>query len=129
MSDIFREVEEDVRREKAEKFWKAYGGYVMAAGVIAYGVSVTMNIWLFDRLRGAAGSSGAGAAVRGFIAAALSQIVDTLIFITVSFYGEREIGSLLLGQMLAKVTLSLVLVPPLIALFVALARRLDRAPA
>ena len=102
---------------------------MMAAGVIAYGVSVTMNIWLFDRLRGAAGTSGAGAAVRGFIAAALSQIVDTLIFITVSFYGEREIGSLLLGQMLAKVTLSLVLVPPLIALFVALARRLDRAPA
>ena len=24
---------------------------MMAAGVVAYGVSVTMNIWLFDRLR------------------------------------------------------------------------------
>jgi hypothetical protein len=36
VSDIFREVEEDVRREKAEKFWKAYGGYVMAAGVILF---------------------------------------------------------------------------------------------
>ena len=30
MSDIFREVEEDVRREKLEKFWKAYGDYVIA---------------------------------------------------------------------------------------------------
>lgn len=29
MSDIFREVEEDVRREKLEKFWKAYGDYVI----------------------------------------------------------------------------------------------------
>ena len=98
---------------------------MMAAGVIAYGVSVTLNIWLFDRLRGTAGN----ASVRGFIAAALSQIVDTLIFITVSFYGVRPIGDLLLGQMLAKVVLSLVLVPPLIALGVAIARRLDRAPA
>jgi hypothetical protein len=30
LSDIFREVEEDVRREKLEKFWKAYGIHVMA---------------------------------------------------------------------------------------------------
>jgi len=30
LSDIFREVEEDVRRDKLEKFWKANGGYVIA---------------------------------------------------------------------------------------------------
>jgi hypothetical protein len=30
LSDIFREVEEDVRREKLQKFWKAYGDYVIA---------------------------------------------------------------------------------------------------
>ncbi len=48
----------------------------------------------------------------------LSQIVDTLIFITVAFYGVFPIGELLLGQMLAKVVLSIVLVPPLIYLFV-----------
>ena len=57
----------------------------------------------------------------------LSQIVDTLIFITVAFYGVFPIGELLLGQMLAKVVLSAVLVPPLVYLFVALGRRLDRA--
>jgi hypothetical protein len=34
VSDIFREVEEDVRREKAEKLWKAYGAYIMVAGAI-----------------------------------------------------------------------------------------------
>jgi uncharacterized integral membrane protein (TIGR00697 family) len=95
---------------------------MMAAGILAYGVSVTLNIWLFDRLRGTAGNAG----VRGFIAAALSQIVDTLIFITVSFYGEREIATLMAGQMVAKVVLSLVLVPPLIALAVRLGRWLDR---
>lgn len=31
MSDIFREVEEDVRRERLEKWWKANGDYVIAA--------------------------------------------------------------------------------------------------
>lgn len=96
---------------------------MMAAGIIAYGVSVTMNIWLFDRLRGATGNTG----VRGFIAAALSQIVDTLIFITVSFYGVRPILDLMLGQALAKVVLSLVLVPVIIALAVRIARRMDGA--
>lgn len=30
MSDIFREVEEDVRRDKLEKFWKTNGAYVIA---------------------------------------------------------------------------------------------------
>ena len=40
MSDIFREVEEDVRREKLEKFWKAYGDYLIAlAAAIIIGVA------------------------------------------------------------------------------------------
>ena len=95
---------------------------MMAAGILAYGVSVTLNIWLFSRL---AGVTGRWAGVRGFIAAALSQIVDTLIFITASFYGERPILTLMAGQMLAKVVLSAVLVPVIIWAVVALGRRLD----
>ena len=61
------------------------------------------------------------------IAGVLSQIVDTLIFITVAFYGEFPIGHLLMGQMLAKVVLSIVLIPALIAGFDAIGRSLDRA--
>ena len=34
MSDIFREVEEDVRREKLVKFWKAYGDYLIALAAL-----------------------------------------------------------------------------------------------
>jgi uncharacterized integral membrane protein (TIGR00697 family) len=97
---------------------------MMAAGIVAYGVSVSLNIWIFSRLSAATGRF---AAVRGFIAAALSQIVDTLIFITVSFYGERPIGELMMGQMLAKVVLSAVLVPFIIIACVAIGRRLDSA--
>jgi uncharacterized integral membrane protein (TIGR00697 family) len=97
---------------------------MMAAGIVAYGVSVTLNIWIFSKLSAATGRF---AALRGFIAAALSQIVDTLIFITVSFYGVRPIADLMLGQMIAKVVLSAVLVPVVILVCVAIGRRLDRA--
>ncbi len=98
------------------------GWRMMAAGILAYGVSVTLNVWLFERLKSATGSF---ASVRGFIAAALSQIVDTLIFITVSFYGVRPIMDLMLGQMLAKIVLSAVMVPLVIALVVRIGKRLD----
>jgi hypothetical protein len=36
VSDIFREVEEDVRRERMEKLWKAYGKYAIAFLVLAF---------------------------------------------------------------------------------------------
>jgi hypothetical protein len=40
VSDIFREVEEDVRRDRLEKLWKQYGDYVIAAvAVIVVGVA------------------------------------------------------------------------------------------
>ena len=96
---------------------------MMAAGIVAYGISVPLNIWIFSKLTAATGRF---AAIRGFIAAALSQIVDTLIFITVSFYGVRPIWDLILGQALAKVVLSAVLVPVVILACVAIGRRLDR---
>ena len=34
MSDIFQEVEEDVRRERYEQIWKDYGNYIMVAAVL-----------------------------------------------------------------------------------------------
>lgn len=96
---------------------------IMAAGPAAYLVSLTLNVWLFSRLRTDGG--GAGMAVRGAIASALSQAIDSVVFITLAFYGEFPIGDLLVGQIIAKVVLSVVLVPVLIALGVALARHLD----
>jgi queuosine precursor transporter len=95
---------------------------MMAAGILAYGTSVTLNVWIFDKLKA---TTGTFASVRGIIAAALSQIVDTLIFITISFYGVRPIMDLMLGQMLAKIVLSAVMVPLVIALVVRIGRRLD----
>lgn len=97
------------------------GWRMMGAGILAYGVSVTLNNWLFDRLR----TGTRLLALRGFIAAALSQIIDTLIFISVSFWGVRPIAELMMGQMIAKVVLSAVLVPVIIATVVRIGRKLD----
>lgn len=95
---------------------------IMAAGPVAYFVSLWLNVKIFSALRGSGDGGGWWMLARGAIASALSQMVDTVIFITLAFYGEFPIGLLLLGQALAKVVLSIVLVPPLIALFVRLAR-------
>ncbi len=92
--------------------------------IIAYGTSTFLNVTIFSRLKASEGSRMLW--LRAGIASVLSQIVDTLIFITVAFYGVFPIGELLLGQMLAKVVLSAVLVPPLVYAFVAAGRALDR---
>jgi len=96
---------------------------MMIAGLISYGLSQTLNVLIFDKLKG----SGAGRFVwlRGMIASIVSQIFDTVLFITISFYGEREILGLMGGQMVTKVVLSIILVPPLITAFVAWGRRVD----
>ena len=57
----------------------------------------------------------------------LSQAVDTLLFITIAFYGVAPVELILPGQLIAKIVLSAILVPPLIYLFVWIGRRLDRA--
>ncbi|MEO6579750.1 MAG: queuosine precursor transporter [Sphingomicrobium sp.] len=96
---------------------------IWLGGILAYGISTLLNVTIFTRLKREGGNL---LWFRSAVASGLSQIVDTLIFIGVAFYGVFPIGELLLGQMLAKVVLSLVLVPPLIYVFVALGRRLDR---
>ena len=97
-------------------------GRLMVAGIIAYGVSMWLNVLLFSKLAGVVGQM---AQVRGAIASMLSQVVDTLIFITVAFYGVRPIGELLAGQALAKVVLSVVFVPLVITVLLAIARRME----
>ena len=100
------------------------GMRMMLAGFISYGTSQTLNVFIFNKLRGQAGPSGL-VWFRGMVASVVSQIVDTVLFISISFLGERPILALMGGQMLTKVVLSIVLVPFLITGAVALGRALD----
>ncbi|MBV8962681.1 MAG: tetratricopeptide repeat protein, partial [Hyphomicrobiales bacterium] len=49
MSDIFREVDEDVRRDRFEKIWKQYGNLIIAAAVV---MVVAVGGWqVFEHFR------------------------------------------------------------------------------
>jgi uncharacterized integral membrane protein (TIGR00697 family) len=95
---------------------------IWVAGIVAYGVSQMLNVYRFDRLKNTVGKY---VALRGAIAAVLSQIIDTLLFVSIAFYGVFPITDLLLGQMLAKVLLSMIMVPLLITFFVSYGHKLD----
>jgi uncharacterized integral membrane protein (TIGR00697 family) len=115
----------DMDPQRLSAFDTIIGGTprIWLGGITAYGVSTLLNVTIFSRLKASEGTRLLW--LRSAVASALSQVVDTLIFITIAFYGVFPIGELILGQMIAKVVLSVVLVPPAIYLFVALGRRLD----
>ncbi|MDO9369561.1 MAG: queuosine precursor transporter [Sphingopyxis sp.] len=98
---------------------------LMAAGIVAYGTSQFLNVTIFSKLRGREGSGTTWLAIRGAIASALSQVVDTLLFVTIAFYGVFPIANLMGGQMLAKVALSVLVIPFVITGLVAFGRSLD----
>ena len=45
MSDIFQEVEEDVRRERYEQLWKKYGNYIIAAAIVLVLAVAAFQAW------------------------------------------------------------------------------------
>ncbi|MFC0206088.1 queuosine precursor transporter [Novosphingobium soli] len=99
------------------------GARMQFAGLISYGVSQTLNVYLFSRL-----SQGGGRLlmVRAWIASMLSQTLDTVLFITISFVGTGlPLLSIMEGQIISKLVLSTIMVPPFIWFFVKLGRRLD----
>ena len=101
------------------------------AGLISYGVSQTLNVYVFTKLKG--DGVGRAAWLRGLIAGLLSQALDTVLFITIAFYGVVDagtgqlmpIGNIMTGQIIAKLVLVLVFVPLFITAFVRLGRKLD----
>ena len=103
------------------------GARMQFAGLISYGTSQTLNVYLFSKLMGGQGKA---LVLRAWIASLLSQVVDTVLFITISFYGQdMPLMQIMEGQIVSKLILSTIMVPPGIWLFVQLGRWLDRKPA
>jgi uncharacterized integral membrane protein (TIGR00697 family) len=102
------------------------------AGLISYGTSQLLNVYLFSKLAGS--GIGKGVMLRAWIASMLSQTVDTVLFISISFYGTVDqasgqpmpVGAILEGQIISKLVLSTIMVPALVVAFVRLGRWLDR---
>ncbi len=51
MSDIFREVEEEVRRERLERIWKEYGDYIVAAAALLILAAAGFRLWTYYQAR------------------------------------------------------------------------------
>jgi uncharacterized integral membrane protein (TIGR00697 family) len=107
------------------------GARMQFAGLCSYGLSQTLNVTVFARLSGH--GIGRVLVVRAWLASMLSQIVDTVIFITLSFWGviganghPLPLGVMMGSQIIAKLVLSTVMVPVLVWLAVKLGRRIDR---
>jgi hypothetical protein len=45
MSDIFREVDEDLRRDRLEQLWKRYGAWIIAAALLIVGATAAFTAW------------------------------------------------------------------------------------
>ncbi|MBS0474657.1 MAG: queuosine precursor transporter [Proteobacteria bacterium] len=103
------------------------GARMQFAGLVSYGTSQTLNVYLFSRLLG---GQGRPLIVRAWLASLLSQVVDTILFITISFYGQDlPLMQIMEGQIISKLVLSTIMVPPLIVVFVRLGRWLDQQAA
>ena len=92
------------------------GARMQVAGLCSYGVSQTLNVTVFARL-----GVGRLLLVRAWIASLLSQVVDTVIFITLSFWGvlgadghPLPLGLMMGSQIVAKLVLSTIMVPALV---------------
>jgi hypothetical protein len=57
VSDIFREIDEELRRDNAAKLWKRYGNYVLAVVIVIVLVTAGVVLWrqYQERLRAADG--------------------------------------------------------------------------
>ena len=57
MSDIFNEVDEDLRRDRALKLWQKYGNYVMAAAIVIVAGTAGYVAWRdYDRRQAETGA-------------------------------------------------------------------------
>lgn len=99
---------------------------IIVASLIAYGVSQTLDVWVFSRLKALTG--GRLLWLRNNVSTFLSQLVDTVIFITIAFYGELPILRLMWAQLLVKYVIALADTPVVYGL-VHLVRRRLRQPA
>lgn len=98
---------------------------LILAGMIAYGISQTLDVTIFTWMRGQPG--GHMLWLRASVAALVAQTVDTLIFVTVAFLGVFPLLPVIGGQLVAKAVIW-VLAIPLLYLVVWTGRRLDRRP-
>ncbi len=93
---------------------------ILLGGWTAYLFSQHLDVWIFHRLREWTG--GRKLWLRNNGSTLISQLIDTVIFVSIAFGGEMPLLPIIVGQYLIKVTIAAV-DTPLVYLAVALMRR------
>ncbi len=95
---------------------------LFVAGMVAYGISQTLDVTIFTWMRGRPG--GHMLWLRATVAALVAQTVDTLIFVTIGFLGIFPLTPVIGGQLVAKAIIWAAAVP-LLYVVLAAGRWLD----
>lgn len=108
-----------------EGFAQVLGGTnrIILASLVAYTLSQSFDVWVFARLK--ARFQGRMLWLRNNVSTGLSQGLDTVVFITIAFYGVTDLLPLMMGQLVIKWIIALLDTPVVYALVYLLRRRLD----
>jgi len=92
---------------------------IWLGGWTAYMVSQYTDLWSFLRLKEL--PLGRSLAFRAWVSMILGQLIDTVIFLTIAFYGTEPVGAIIVGQYLIKLVIA-TLATPFVSLGVGLGR-------
>ena len=97
---------------------------ILAGGLAAYLVSQFLDVWLFHKIRAA--TKGRFLWLRNLGSTLVSQFIDTVIFITIAFYGVFDaLLPIIIGQYIIKIMIAF-LDTPFVYLFVWLKKKNDQ---
>ena len=100
---------------------------IIIASLIAYLISQFHDVWLFHILKKK--TDGKHLWLRNNASTAVSQFIDSSIFITIAFYGIMPIWPLIFGQWVIKMTIAIIDTPIVYMLVNLLRRRTSTATA
>lgn len=99
-------------------FWKGQSSFVAVLGssmriiiasLIAYLVSQSHDVWIFHLLKEK--MSGKHLWLRNNLSTTISQLLDTIIFITIAFVGKMPIMPMIFGQFIVKMIIAIIDTP------------------
>lgn len=102
----------------AAEFWtnqQAFAGVIgstpriVLASLLAYAVSQKHDVWLFHLLKRK--TDGRALWLRNNLSTAISQLMDSAIFVTVAFWGILPVGEIILGQWIIKLLIAILDTP------------------
>ena len=96
---------------------------IIIASLIAYLVSQYTDVWIFSKVKTI--TEGRFLWLRNNLSTAISQLIDSAIFITIAFYGVMPLFELVVGQWVIKLLIA-VLDTPIAYFLVSMLRRSEK---